>query len=170
MIGRTQLSEVEHDEEFFEHTAEQRASDEAEIRRAVDEIDNACDEKNWAACRALFADEIDVDFTSLAGGEPARIAADELIDAWRTNLFDAKKTFHLRGNHRIALRGDRAEVFSKGYAFNKIDEGEAAGFWEVWGNYTHRLRRTESGWKCTGIVLEVTHRRGDERVRTYAPE
>lgn len=170
MIGRTQLAAVEHDEEFIEEMSEYGHADELEIRRVVDEIDNTCDEKDWDKCRSYFADEVEVDFTSLAGGEPAKIPADALIAAWRTNLFAEKKTFHQRGNHRIKVRGDRAEVFSKGYAFNLLEAGEAAGFWEVWGNYTHVLTRTEAGWKCTGMTLEVVHQRGDERVRTYVPE
>lgn len=170
MIGRTQLAVVEHDEEFIEEISEHKLADELEIRRVVDEIDNACDEKNWKKCRTYFADEVEVDFTSLAGGEAAKISADDLIAAWKTNLYAEKKTFHQRGNHRIKVRGERAEVFSKAYAFNLIESGEAKGFWEVWGNYTHILTRTENGWKCSAMLLDVVHQRGDENVRAYTPE
>lgn len=170
MIGRAQLSEVEHDEEIIGQIREQRHFDDAEIRRVVDEIDNLCDEKDWETLRTYFADEVETDFTSLSGGEPAKISAEDLVGAWKHNLFAEKKTFHQRGNHRIETDGDRAEVFSKAYAFNLIETGEAAGFWEVWGNYTHRLVRTETGWKCSGMTLEVVHQRGDENVRTFAPE
>lgn len=171
MIGRTQLTKVEHDEEFHEEFVEQNSADEALIRRVVDEIDNACDAKNWKRCRSYFMDEVEIDFTSLAGGEAAKIKADDLIEAWKTNLFEDKKTFHQRSNHRIKIDGDkRAEVFSKGYAFNLIETGENAGFWEVWGNYTHKLQKTENGWKCSAMKLEVIHQRGDEKVRTFVPE
>lgn len=170
MIGRTQLSEVEHDEEFYEESLEQNSADEAAIRRVVDEIDNACDAKNWKKCRSYFMDEVEVDFTSLSGGEAAKINADKLIEAWKRNLFEDKKTFHTRSNHRIKIDGERAEVFSKGYAFNLIETGENAGFWEVWGNYTHTLEKTGNGWKCSAMKLEVIHRRGDEKVRTFVPE
>jgi hypothetical protein len=174
MIGRTQLSEVEEHlagERAHAENALQRIVDEAEIRRVVDEIDNACDAKDWARCRYYFADEVDVDFTSLAGGEPARVKADDLIAGWRTNLFAEKKSFHLRGNHRVEIDGNRrAEVFSKGYAFNLLESGEAAGLWEVWGEYVHTLEKTEAGWRVSGMTLKVSHRRGDERVRNYTPE
>ena len=171
MIGRTRLSEVEeHLEGARAEKALRRIVDEAEIRRAVDEIDNACDAQDWARCRYFFADEVDVDFTQLSGGEPARIKADDLIAAWRTNLFEEKKSFHLRGNHHIIIDGDRAEVFSKGYAFNLLESGEAAGLWEVWGEYVHKLEKTEAGWRVSGMTLKVSHRRGDERVRNYTPE
>ena len=170
MIGRAQLSEVEHDDELQTQMSRQRLSDEAEIRRVVDEIDNLCDEKDWKTLRIYFTDELDVDFSSLAGGEPAKISADDLIKGWKTNLFAEKKTFHQRGNHRIEIEGDRAEVFSKGYAFNLLESGEITGLWEVWGNYTHTLERTENGWKVSKMTLEVIHQRGDERIRNFLPE
>lgn len=175
MIGRAHLYEIE--EHLEEHTEEETAAspasiaDELEIRRVVDEIDNATDEKNWARCRSFFTEEVDVDFVSLAagGGEPSRIKADELIDAWKTNLYAEKKSFHLRGNHRIKIKGTSAEVFSKGYAFNLLETGEVTGLWEVWGNYKHTLERTEKGWRVSGMTLIVTHTRGDDRVRTFVP-
>jgi hypothetical protein len=170
MIGRAQLGQVEHDEEIQQQLHEQKQSDELAIRLVVDEIDNACDAKVWETCRSFFADEVEVDFTSLAGGEPAKISADDLIAAWKTNLFAEKKTYHQRGNHRIEVSGDKATVFSKAYAFNLLESGEVAGLWEVWGNYTHDLVRTENGWKCSAMKLEVVHQRGDDRVRTYLPE
>jgi SnoaL-like domain len=168
MIGRAQLGQVEHDEEL--QLPEQKIADELAIRLIVDEIDNACDAKDWEKCRSYFDDEIAVDFTSLAGGEPAKISADELINGWKKNLFAEKKTYHQRGNHRIEIDGDTAAVFSKAYAFNLLESGEITGLWEVWGNYTHTLKRTNEGWKCSGMTLKVIHQRGDERVRIYQPE
>ena len=170
MIGRTQLSVVEHDEELQVLATEEKIAAEMEIRRIVDEIDNACDAKDWAKCREFFASEVDVDFTSLAGGEPSRVKAEDLIDAWRTNLYADKKSFHMRSNHRIEIRGTRAEAFSKGYAFNLLESGEVSGLWEVWGEYVHTLERTDDGWKVSGMILTVTHKRGDDRVREYTPK
>lgn len=170
MIGRAQLSEVEHDDELQMQMSQRKSVDEAEIRRVVDEIDNLCDQKNWETLREYFTDEIDVDFTSLAGGEPAKIKSDDLISSWKKNLFAEKKSFHQRGNHRIKIADDSAEVFSKVYAFNLLETGEVTGFWEVWGNYTHTLERTETGWQVSGITLDVIYQRGDEKVRTFVPE
>jgi hypothetical protein len=170
MIGRAQLGQVEHDEEIQQQLHEQKIADESAIRLVVDEIDNRCDAKDWEACRAFFADEVEVDFTSLAGGEPARLKADDLIAAWAKNLFAEKKTYHQRGNHRIEATGDSATVYSKAYAFNLLESGAVTGFWEVWGVYTHELVRTGEGWKCTGMKLEVIYQRGDERVRSFQPE
>jgi ketosteroid isomerase-like protein len=170
MIGRTQLTEVEENSETPAQVSQQKLADEMEIRRVVDEIDNAVDAKDWAKARTFFADKVAVDFTSLAGGKPAQITADELVGGWRTNLYADKKSFHLRGNHRIQINGNWAEAFSKAFAFNLLEKGKVTGLWEVWGNYTHTLERTKDGWKVSGMTLEVIYQRGDEKVRTFVPE
>ena len=170
MIGRTQLSEVEKlSENKSAQISQQKLADEMEIRRVVDEIDNAVDAKDWVRARTFFADKINVDFTSLAGGKPAQITADELVGGWRENLYSEKKSFHQRGNHRIEIDGRRAEVFSKAYAFNLLESGEVKGLWEVWGNYTHTLNRAENSWRCSGMTLEVIHQRGNENIRNFVP-
>jgi hypothetical protein len=140
------------------------------IREVVDEIDNSCDLKDWTRCRSFFTEDVDVDFESLSGSPAQRIPADALIGAWSANLFEAKKTCHLRSNHVISVQGDDAEVYSKGYAFNLLESGPVTGLWEVWGHYTHRLVRTHAGWKCSALKLQLIHQRGDERVRNFQPE
>ena len=54
----------------------------------------------------------------------------------------------MRTNHRVTIDGDRAEVFSKGYALNILHKSTGSDLWEVWGNYNHTLERTSEGWKC----------------------
>lgn len=147
-----------------------RLADEMAIRLVIDEIDNAVDAKNWARCREFFTDEIDVDFSSLAGGAPAHIKADELVGGWRKNLYSEKKSHHMRSNHRITVNGDKAEVFSKGYALNILPMKTGGDLWEVWGDYRHTLERTARGWRVTGMTLNVTHARGNERVRDFVPQ
>lgn len=150
--------------------AAQSLADEMAIRLVVDEIDNAVDAKDWARCRGYFTEDINVDFTSLAGGQPARIKADQLVGGWRTNLYAEKKSHHMRSNHRITVNGNSAEVFSKGYALNKLPSKTGGDLWEVWGDYRHTLERTAGGWKVSGMTLAVTHARGNERARDFVPQ
>jgi hypothetical protein len=76
----------------------------------------------------------------------------------------------MRTNHRVTIDGDRAEVFSKGYALNILRRRTGSDLWEVWGNYTHTLERTSEGWKCSGMTFVVTYARGNEMARDYLPE
>jgi hypothetical protein len=127
------------------------------------------DAKDWPLYRSPFTEKIYADFTSLAGGEPGRIPADGLVGARRTNLHADKKSHHMRSNHSITLDGDRAEVFSKGYALNILERLTGSDFWEVWGNYTHTLERSPGGWKCSGMTFGVTHDWGNEMARDFVP-
>ncbi len=147
----------------------QRLADLAEITRVVDEIDNAVDAKDWERCRGFFTEEIYADFTSLAGGSPGNMPADDLVGAWRTNLYADKLSHHMRTNHRVTLDGDSAEVFSKGYALNILNRGTGSDLWEVWGDYVHTLERADGGWRCSGMTFIVTHARGNEMARDYLP-
>ena len=155
----------QHIQALIEHI-----SDRTEITLVVDEIDNAVDAKDWQRCRGYFTDEIYADFTSLAGGSPGNMAADDLVGAWATNLYADKLSHHMRTNHRVTIDGDRAEVFSKGYALNILHRPTGSDLWEVWGNYIHTLERTVGGWKCSGMTFVVTHARGNEMARDYLPE
>jgi SnoaL-like domain len=156
-----------------EQTGSNRAqlfADRMEILEVVDGIDNAVDAKDWEECRGYFTDEIYADFTSLVGGESGRIPADDLVGGWRTTLYADKPSHHMRTNHRIKVDGQKAEVFSKGYALNILRRPTGSDLWEVWGDYVHTLERTEGGWKCTGMTFVVTYARGNEKVRDFVLE
>lgn len=145
--------------------------DQAEIIRITNAIDIAVDRKDWETARGYFAETIHVDFTSLVGGDPATIPADALIAGWAGNLTAEKESFHLRGNHQVSFpSADTATVYSHGYAWNRMERGLEAenggeALWEVWGSYTHDLRRGARGWEVTGMSFTATAERGSSFVR-----
>ena len=145
--------------------------DQAEMIRIADSLDAAVDAKDWPLARSFFTDQIDVDFTSLVGGEPATIAADGLIAGWSSNLTAEKESFHLRGNHRITFTADDSAVMlSHGYAWNRMERGalpENGGdpLWEVWGTYEHGFERVDGVWKINAMTFTATAERGSTFVR-----
>jgi hypothetical protein len=141
--------------------------DRAEIVDVVTAVFDTVDAKNWPVCQELFDDDVEVDFTSLNGGEPARITAAQLVDGWRTGLHPRKQSFHMVSNHAIAVDGAEAGVTAKGYSYNLLDADLGGGMWEVWGRYRFRLVRQAEGWKVTALTFEAAHSRGDVAVRTH---
>lgn len=143
----------------------------AEMVRIADALDAAVDAKDWSLARTFFTDTIDVDFTSLVGGEPMTIPADALITGWSANLTAQKQSFHLRGNHRVTFEGDgSATMHSHGYAWNRMERGalpENGGeaLWEVWGTYVHGFVETPAGWKVDAMTFTATAERGNAFVR-----
>lgn len=148
----------------------QALADELAVRGVCDAIDDAVDAKDWERCRALFLEEIEVDFSSLTGAPGARIPADALVEGWRSNLHADKASFHLRTNHQVTLEGERAEVLSKAHALNVLRRELGSDLWETWGYYRHTLERTPEGWRCSGMTYTVAYARGNEAVRTHLPE
>jgi hypothetical protein len=147
--------------------AVQRLIDLQELARIPTEIEIAVDRKDWPRARACFTDRIRVDFTSLAGGEPASIPADALIQGWSSNLRGNKESLHMRGDVLVSLDGDEATVESNGYAYNAMPGApDGSGeMWEVWGVYIHKLVRTSQGWKVNDFTFRATRQRGSTWVR-----
>ena len=136
----------------------------AELIRLTDALDRATDDKDWPTARALFAERVDADFSSLSGQPAANVASDEIIAGWRANLGPTKTSQHARSNHQVSLQGDRATVRSVAHAWNRM-EGNGDPLWEVWGIYEHRFARADDEWLITGMTLQVTHQRGNAWVR-----
>ncbi len=156
-------------DDVFEALA--RLLDENAVRAAADALFRATDAKDWAAARALLADgPIDVDMSSLAGGGPLRITADELIGGFRAGLHAAKESHHLAANYGVTVDGDRAALEAHGYAWNRVAAFPAgADLWETWGTYRLTFRRTPGGWRVDGFRYDSRLTRGNDAVRTHAP-
>jgi hypothetical protein len=152
----------------------QRLLDEAALRRLADTLDHAVDTKDWPLARALFADRLRLDMSSLGAGPAAEIAADDLVAAWRRAFQGGKTSLHLRTNHLPRIEGDAATMTSHGYAWNRLPAGVLGAepaLWEVWGVYDYRAVRTPAGWRISAFTFTATHQRGDARVpATILPE
>jgi hypothetical protein len=90
----------------------QRFSDRTEIIDAINAVAFFADRKDWATVRRQFANEVDMDYTSLAGGQPVRVKANDLMQGWEKGLAPLKATQHLITNHQVTIQGDEAESLS----------------------------------------------------------
>ena len=117
--------------------------------------------KDWAGARALFAEgPIEVDMSSLVGGEPIKITADQLIAGFQVGLHADKVSHHLAANYRIGVTGDRAEVWAHGYAWNRVPAlPPGADLWETWGNYRLSFRRVAGQWRLDAFRYFSKHTR-----------
>jgi hypothetical protein len=121
--------------------------DEREIIAAVNELFIRTDRKDWPAVEACFADEVEFDMTSLAGGAPARLGPAQIVDGWRTGLAPIEAVHHLAGNHLVRVTGDEATAFCYGIAhhFRRTKSGRNTRVFA--GSYDLGLRRSPTGWK-----------------------
>ena len=107
----------------------------------------ALDARNWPAFRALFEDEIEVDYSSM-GSLYATVPAQIWVDRCRVLAgFDA--TQHKISNIVVTLDGDMARVTSYVDAAHFI--GDLAGF--ACGTYVHKMSRRSEGWKICACAF-----------------
>jgi hypothetical protein len=138
--------------------------DYTEIVNAVNAVGITADRKDWQGCRTLFTDEVDIDYTSIAGGTPSSVKADALIESWRKALGGFKATQHAISNHRITINGDEADSFSYVHAMHYLPHDKGSNHWIVYGYYDHMLVRTPGGWKVKAMKFTVTYAEGNQQL------
>jgi hypothetical protein len=145
-------------------------ADHLAIVAAVNEIGLAADMRDWPRVRAQFADEVLVDYTSLAGGQPARMSADDLVASWRAFLPGFTVTQHLVGSHRVNAEGKRASVLSQFIATHRLAGATGGELWTLGGHYRHTLRKTGAAWKVDAVTMTCTWQTGNPDLPRLAGE
>jgi hypothetical protein len=118
---------------------------------------HAVDRLDWDGVRAAFADRLALDYTSLSGGEPEDLAADELIDRWRSLLPGFEATQHLLGPVLSSDTGDNSQAEAHVRAWHRIGDRE----WMVAGHYVAELTRDGDERRITALRLDTYYQEGD---------
>lgn len=128
---------------------------------------HAVDRLDWAGVRAAFADELALDYTSLSGGEPERLAAEELVGRWQALLPGFDTTQHLLGPVLERAAGDaEAHLEAHVRAYHRVD----STVWMVAGNYVATAARSGDAWRITALTLETYYQEGDLDLPATATE
>src|SRR5438309_3917722 len=90
--------------------------DTLKIIETVQTIFIGADERDWELCGSAFAETVHLDYTSLAGGEPADLPAEKILESWKAFLPKFKATHHQLGNFVVHEESDSATVFFYGTA------------------------------------------------------
>ena len=131
--------------------------------RAVDAVD-------WPAVRRAFADAVEVDYTSLVGGQPARVAADQLIATWQALVPGFEATQHKIGPINIVGTGDQRSAETDVRGYHEIKGTPGGDAWIVVGKYTFQLSHGPAGWRITGMKLTVFYQEGNLGLPAIAQE
>jgi hypothetical protein len=83
------------------------ADDRLAILELTSRLGLLADERDWAALEQIFTDPVEVDYTSLNGGQPQAVRPAELVGGWREALGGLQATHHLIAGQVITLDGTR---------------------------------------------------------------
>lgn len=134
-----------------------------ETRRIIDVVSTmalSADAGDWAALRGCMADTIFIDYTSLAGGEPGEMPADNLVEQWKF-LAGFRATQHMIANHRVTWHGDSATCMAYVVAHHYLPNDGGGAFWRLGGRYHFELERAGAGWGIRQLTLTVLWTEGN---------
>ncbi len=118
-----------------------------EVINTINRLFIKTDNKDWPAVKALFADEVLFDMTSLAGGQPSKLSPQQIVDAWDKGLKNVAAIHHQAGNYIVTLGRNGADVFCYGIAKHYNPEHADKKITTFVGSYDFHLINTDSGWK-----------------------
>jgi hypothetical protein len=131
--------------------------DEEQIRTVALLLASTADARDWSALRALFTEEVTIDYESVSGIAPSKIKADDLVANWAKGLGNYAQTRHNFSGFEVKQNGDTAVCLFTGEATHLKPNGER---WSCGGDYTHHLLRTPAGWKITAAEFEMRWEQG----------
>lgn len=144
--------------------------DTQQIIETVQNIFIGADEHQWQLCRAAFADRVALDYTSLAGGEPAQLPADDIVAAWKAFLPGFRSTHHQLGNMVVRQTGSTATVFCYGTATHYLPNDSGNNVWTVVGTYNAALEQTNGAWKVTALTFNLKYQDGNTALPALAAQ
>ncbi len=105
------------------------------------------DNRDWAAVKALFAPRVHFDMTSFAGGQPASLKPQEIVDGWDKGLKALKAIHHQAGNFSVNVEESEASVFCYGVAWHYLPNKTERNTRTFVGSYDLHLIKEDEEWK-----------------------
>ncbi len=126
------------------------------------------DRRDWTALLDVFDDDVELDYTSLTGGEPARLARQQVVDSWAAGLGGLTATQHLVANHLVTVTGDQAECTAAFQATHLLPNAHGGPTWTLGGHYRYALHRRPDGWRITQVTMTADWATGNQQLMTLA--
>ena len=128
------------------------------------------DRRDWERLTEVFAERVDLDYTSLNGGEPARLSSTDLVAGWRAGLGGLDATQHLLSSHLVEVVGDRGVANAQFQAVHVLANPYGDPTWTLGGHYRYGLVRRANAWRIDAVTMTVTWASGNRQIMTLAAE
>lgn len=115
------------------------------------------DNRDWARVKECFTAEVLFDMTSLAGGEPATLTSQQIVDAWNTGLKALKVVHHQAGNYVVTINGSEAEAFCYGLASHYLPNKTNQNTRTFVGSYDFHLLKQERQWRIDKFKFNLKY-------------
>ncbi|WAL68427.1 nuclear transport factor 2 family protein [Amycolatopsis cynarae] len=144
------------------------ADDRAAIVETCNRMGWHADRREWDELAGIFAGEVLLDYTSLNGGEPAKLSPAQITDAWSKVLGGFDATQHLIATHLVTVEGDTAVCTANFQATHRLANPFGGPLWTLGGTYRFDLVRSGEAWKITAVVMTATWADGNRDLMALA--
>ena len=134
--------------------------DVAAIKTLVESVGSLADTGNFEILEKLYAEEVEVDYTSLAGGEVELKSPQALMTQWASMLPGFDRTRHELSNISVRVNGDKATATADIVADHYVDDL----FWQAAGDYLYKFEKGVDGWKIISHTFNLTSEDGTRDV------
>ncbi|MBG01830.1 MAG: hypothetical protein CL470_06120 [Acidimicrobiaceae bacterium] len=134
------------------------------------------DTKDFILYRSIFADQVEVDFSSYEGSsvtEPSILSGDQWVRGVQPLFTGLAATQHTMTNPLPVLDGDSATCRMYMQAHHVYEPDKEDSWFTLGGFYDDSLVRSDlspTGWLLTGVKLTVLWRKGDHSIMALARE
>ena len=146
------------------------SSDLVAERRIIDCIIRlfvATDNRDWPGVRDCLTDTVHFDMTSVAGGQPANVGAEQIIAGWTTGLAPIDHVHHQAGNFRVTVRGTEADAFCYGIALHYRRTTSGRNTRTFVGSYDFKLvNDSDDGWRISAFKFTLKFLDGNANLET----
>ncbi|MEO0349868.1 MAG: nuclear transport factor 2 family protein [Cyanobacteria bacterium P01_A01_bin.15] len=142
------------------------SADEAAIAVIINSVATFADQGDFDSIAVFYADEIQVDYTSLWGDDVQTHTPASLMTAWASVLPGFEQTYHNIFNVQVELADDLAVATADVIADHYLE----AGFWQVSGQYEYRFIKQANQWKITHMTFNLADEAGDRTLIDRALE
>ena len=143
---------------------------ESAIQKTVTDIFVGTDERDWQRVKRAFADQVLLDYTSMAGGEPATLSPGQIVTSWQAVLLGFDRTHHQLGNFVVSLSGNEATAVCYGTATHYLPQPDGRNVWTVVGSYDFHLMHRNNQWKADRMRFNLKYQDGNIDLPKQATE
>jgi len=122
------------------------------------------DERRWEDLAEIFAPKIEIDYTSVFGGEARTITPADMVRTSQLLLGNLQATQHLVAGHIVTGSGDEAICKSQVQATHLLANPTGDPLWTVGAQYHMQLSRIDGRWRIAAVRVVLLWASGNREV------
>ena len=144
--------------------------DKHHITELINKLFISVDNRDWENVGLILSDTVLLDYTSMAGRQPATLTSSQIIDSWKGILPGFDKTHHQLGNYLFETDSDLVKVFCYGTATHYLANESKNNLWIVVGSYDLELKAINNTWRITKMKFNLKYMDGNNDMPKMAQE